>query len=403
MSAYVLGQRFVSEAEPELGLGRIERVEPRSLMLRFPASDTVRQYAFASAPIRRVVFRPGDEIEDSSGSRLRIEKVVEADGLLFYLSGARRLAETELAGSLIFSKPEDRLLAGLWDKSRVFDLRRRALEHRYAILKSEARGFLGARIELIPHQLYIAREVASRLRPRALLADEVGLGKTVEAGLVIHRLLRTGRMSRVLVLVPEPLVHQWFVEMFRRFHLSFTIADESYCREAEMEPGANPFLLSQTVIASLEFLARDPKRREQVQTAGFDMLVVDEAHHVQKPSPEYELVAAIAARAPGVLLLTATPEQLGEESHFERLRLLDPERYSSYDGFLEDARRYRAIAAAASMLIDGGVLTRKDGRELDSILPKRARSLRQGLRKLLAGDESARGPLLASLVDQHGP
>jgi ATP-dependent helicase HepA len=403
MSSYVVGQRFVSEAEPELGLGRVEQIEKRSLVLRFPASDTLRRYASGSAPIRRVAFRVGDEIEDRGGRRLRIEKVVERDGLLIYSNGSRRLPESELSGSLPFEEPEDRLLGGLWDPSRGFDIRRRALSHRHAVLRSEARGFLGGRIQLIPHQLGIAREVTSRLRPRALLADEVGLGKTIEAGLILHRLLRCGQASRVLILVPEPLVHQWFIEMFRRFHLSFTIADESYCREAETGSGGNPFLLVQTAVAATAFLARDEKRREQVEAAGWDLLVVDEAHHLTRPGPEYLLVESLAARTPGVLLLTATPEQLGEESHFERLRLLDPERYRSYASYRKDRKRYRAVARIAGRILDGQELPAKEAKELETILPRSARTLRRLLRRLRAGDETARAPLLDALVDQHGP
>jgi ATP-dependent helicase HepA len=403
MSPYVVGQRFVSEAEPELGLGRVEHIEKRSLVLWFPASDTLRRYASGSAPIRRVAFRVGDEVEDQRGRRFRIEKVVERGGLFVYANGARRVHESELSGSLTFSKPEDRLHAGLWESSRGFDIRRRALVHRHAVLRSEARGFLGGRIQLIPHQLGIAREVASRARPRALLADEVGLGKTIEAGLILHRLLRCGQASRVLILVPEPLVHQWFVEMFRRFHLSFTIVDESYCREAETAGGGNPFLLVQTVIAATTFLARDGKRREQVEAAGWDMLVVDEAHHLTRPGPEYLLVESLAARTRGVLLLTATPEQLGEESHFERLRLLDPERYPSYRSYRKDRTRYRAVARIAARILEGKELTAKEAKDLEAILPRAAKTLRRLLRRFRAGDETARGPLLEALVDQHGP
>ncbi len=407
MSAFVVGQRFVSESEPELGLGAIERIENRRVAVRFPASDTVRLYAQSSAPIRRVAFRIGDEVEDARGHRFRIDGVEERGGLLYYLQGSRRVAETELSGHLDFSKPEDRLLARLWSPSSIFDLRRRGLAHLHEISRSCARGFLGARIELIPHQLYIAREVASRSRPRALLADEVGLGKTIEAGLVLHRLLRTGQIQRALILVPEPLVHQWFVEMFRRFHLSFTIVDEPFCDETEAGQGTNPLLQVQTAIASLEFLAHHPTRGEQAIAAGWDMLVVDEAHHLrwseEDPSPEYRLVDAIAALAPGVLLISATPQQLGEASHFARLRLLDPERYSSYRRYREDQTRYRTVADAVRSLLDGGKPKPGEADSLRGILPLRAATLRRGLRRLLDGDESARAPLIAALVDQHGP
>jgi ATP-dependent helicase HepA len=407
VSAFVVGQRFVSEAEPELGLGRVARVENRRVVVVFPASDTVRQYASGSAPIRRAVFRVGDELEDFGGRPFRVEGVEERDGLLVYVGSARRVSESELSGNLGFSKPEDRLLARIWDESSTFDLRRRALEHRFAICKSEARGFLGGRIELLPHQLYIAREIAGRARPRALLADEVGLGKTIEAGLVIHRLLRSGQMARVLVLVPEPLVHQWFVEMFRRFHLSFTIVDEQFCRETEAEQGANPFLHAQTAIASLEYLAHHSGRGEQAKAAGWDMIVVDEAHHLvwssEAPSPAYRLVDALAREAPGVLLLTATPEQLGEEGHFARLRLLDRERYPGLTSFRDDRRRYRQVADVAARLLDGSELTGEDRRALNSIVPRRAKRLRALVAGTLEGEESPRSALLDALVDQHGP
>jgi ATP-dependent helicase HepA len=96
--------------------------------------------------------------------------------------------------------------------------------------QSPVRGYVGGRVDLIPHQMYIAAEMASRLVPRVLLADEVGLGKTIEAGLILHRLHLTGRAERVLILVPEPLIHQWFVELLRRFNLLFSIFDQSDAR-----------------------------------------------------------------------------------------------------------------------------------------------------------------------------
>ena len=412
MSSYVVGQRFVSEAEPELGLGCVEEIANRRVLVRFPASDTVRQYASGSAPIKRVAFRIGDEVEDNAGRKFRVENVEDAEGILVYRGSGQRLLETELAGTLRFSKPEERLLGGHWDASRTFDLRRRTLERQHQTRKSFARGFLGARIELLPHQLYISREIATRPLPRALLADEVGLGKTIEAGLVMHRLLRSGQISRVLILVPEPLVHQWFVEMLRRFHLSFTLVNESYCeavqasdpeRAPHEDRSTNPFLSTQTAIVSLDWIAHEPKRTSEIRAATWDMVVVDEAHHLEGASPAYELVDALSRAATGLLLLTATPEQLGEAHHFARLRLLDPARYPRYQRYQEEARHYRKVAAIAGRLIDGNPLTADQGRELESLLPARASSLRERVHALLAGDEGVRQPLIEELLDHHGP
>ena len=115
MTTYVVGQRFVSEAEPELGLGLVEGVEGRHIVLRFPASATVRRYASASAPIKRVVYRVGDEVADHAGRRFRIEAVEERGGLVFYRGREFGLAETALSDRLSFSTPIDRLQAGIQD------------------------------------------------------------------------------------------------------------------------------------------------------------------------------------------------------------------------------------------------------------------------------------------------
>ena len=105
---------------------------------------------------------------------------------------------------------------------------------------------LAARIDVIAHQLRVAEVAAERRPPRLLLADEVGLGKTIEAGLIIAQQMAAGRAARVLVLVPESLVHQWFVELRRRFNLDFAIFDEERCESIEMN-GDGSFTRFQTI------------------------------------------------------------------------------------------------------------------------------------------------------------
>ena len=304
MSEYVVGQRVVSEAEPELGLGVVHGTAARRVAVHFPASETVRYYATASAPLKRVQFRVGDTVSAEGGEPLVVEEVDERDGLLYYRGNGQELSETELDGALRFSKPEERLLGGLWDPNPVFSLRRRALSHRYEHRRSPARGFLGGRVALLPHQIYIAQEVANRPIPRALLADEVGLGKTIEAGLILHRLVRSGQVNRVLILVPESLIHQWFFEMYRRFHLSFSLVDEAFCESVEAgQQDANPFEETQLVISALNLASSSDRRREQMLAAGWDMVVVDEAHRLgwsaTTPGEEYQVAEALARTSPG--------------------------------------------------------------------------------------------------------
>src|SRR5262249_1779183 len=157
-------------------------------------------------------------------------------------------------------------------------------------------------------------------------------GKTIEACLILHRLILTGRIERVLILLPESLVHQWFVELLRRFNLWFHIFDEERCRAIESTGEFdNPFLDDQLVLCSLGFFMKNDHRADQAKSAGWDMVVVDEAHHLtwspEAASPEYLFVEALGNNTPDLLLLTATPEQLGIASHFARLRLLDPDRF----------------------------------------------------------------------------
>ncbi len=295
------GQRWVSDSEPELGLGLVLKAEFGRVEIYFPAAAEHRQYALDSAPLRRVTFAPGDRIRTHAGDELIVESVVENQRLLTYRTSGRDVAEAELADSISFSKPEDRLFGGQVDDPATFDLRVETLAARSRLRQSPVRGFTGGRMDLIPHQLTIASEVAARLRPRVLLADEVGLGKTIEACLILHRLHLTGRADRVLILVPEPLVHQWFVELLRRFNLLFSLFDEERCASIEFnDPEANPFLDSQLVLCSVAFPGGDPDRAAQILAAGWDLLIVDEAHHLawtpDEPSPHYRLVESLAAR-----------------------------------------------------------------------------------------------------------
>src|SRR5262249_16036899 len=326
------GQRWISESEPELGLGSILSVTDRRVTTVFRAAGQRREYARANAPLRRVRFRRGDTIRNRSNAALSIDLVTERNGLLFYRCGEQELCETDLSDEISFNEPEERLFAGQFDPPRVFDLRFEALQHEHQRRKSRVRGFAGGRIDLIPHQLYIAGEVSGRLVPRVLLADEVGLGKTIGACLILHRLIVTGRANRALILVPESLVHHWFIELLGRFNLWFHIFDEERCRAIEHTRDAdNPFIDEQLVLCSIKLFLNSERQVEQALAAGWDLLVVDEAHHLSwspdKPSPEYSFVEALGRTTSGLLLLTATPDQLGISSHFARLRLLDPDRF----------------------------------------------------------------------------
>lgn len=401
MAEYRTGQRWNSETEPELGLGTIESVTRHQIEVGFSASGERRIYAAGNAPIQRVAFRAGDSVRLQSGESVQIDSVREEGGLFVYCAGAQEIPEADLADTLSFSKPEDRLILGQTDESQAFSLRLEA-NHRLALAKqSPVAGFMGGRIDLIPHQMYIASEVSKRLLPRVLLADEVGLGKTIEACLILHRLHLNGRASRILILLPESLLHQWFVELLRRFNLWFELFDAERCAAAlEADPEANPFLDQQLLLCPIDGLAGNESWSQLCAEAGWDLLVVDEAHHLEwSPevvSEEYQLVESISQRSKGLLLLTATPEQLGADGHFARLRLLDADRYPDLELFRKEQLEYTAAAGLADQLMGSGELDSIARSQLGKIFTEYEAPAFEALLK----DRSA---VLDQLIDRHGP
>lgn len=397
------GQRWTSQSEPELGLGIIEKLDGALVEIRFPAVGEKRRYSRASAPLRRAEFRVGDKLTLRDGSQYAVDSVSTQDGVFIYHSGARTIPEGELADTLALGGPQERLLAGDVDDLRAYALRAEAVEWRCRMQASPVRGFIGGRVDPIPHQMSIAADVTSRLLPRVLLADEVGLGKTIEAGLILHRLHLTGRAERVLVLVPDALPHQWFIELLRRFNLMFSLFDEERCAAIEAgDPEGNPFLDSQLVLCQLSLLRDSPQRALQAAAAGWDLLIVDEAHHlewtVDAPGVAYQVVEAIAQRVPGLLLLTATPQQLGAEGHFARLRLLDPDRYNDLGAFLAESGHYEQVAALVNRILGGGGMSAEDRALFASHSPR----VQKHAAELQGGDESARQRLVNDLLDEFG-
>ena len=406
MSKFLPGQRWFSTAEPELGLGTVMRLAGRSVQIVYTGTGEVRMYALDTAPLARAEFRAGDRMR-AHGEELPVDGVESRDGLLLYRSGERLIAEGELDAEQPVSQADARLMGGRVDRNDQFEMRVETLQRRAAAQRHAGAGMLGARIDLIPHQLRVAETAAARRPPRLLLADEVGLGKTIEACLIVAQQRAAGRADRVLILVPESLVHQWFVELLRRFNLRFAIFDEERCESMEMGGStANPFEDEQGVIAATGWLANDPKRAKQAKEAGWDLLVVDEAHHLswsaEAPSAEYRFVEQIAARTPGVILLTATPEQLGLGGHFARLRLLDPARYAELSTFEAETADYRKLSGTVDKLLDAQSLSTDEVETLAGLLGDEGVQLPTVLGAIASGNTAARDALIDNLIDRHG-
>ena len=410
--SFAIGQRWISETENSLGLGMITALDFRSITLHFPATDETRIYAVAQAPLTRIALNKGEQLHHQAGWQGEVLDVQEMNGLLFYLvknmQGEEIIVnEKELSPIISFSQAKDRLFSSQIDRSEHFALRYQTLLHQQAQFQSPLRGLRGNRAGLIPHQLHIAQEVGNRVNPRVLLADEVGLGKTIEAGMILQNQLFAEKVQRVLIIVPETLQHQWLVEMLRRFNLHFSLFDEERCEDFA-EQAINPFSTESLIICALDWLKAHPHRVQQAIEAEFDCLIVDEAHHLawseNAPSAAYLLVEQLANDIPSVLLLTATPEQLGLESHFARLRLLDPERFYDYQAFLKEQGNYQPVADAVQSLLSEKPLSAVEKNHISDLLNEQDV---EPLFKALAchNDEekqAARQELIQNLIDRHG-
>lgn len=396
--SFAPGQRWHSLTEPELGLGLVELVDGREVVIAYPARDVVRRYSIEHAPLARARLTPGQRARGPAGGEFRIEEVVEEGALLVYRGEGRELSETELDAGLDVATPENRLRTGQVDDYRMFDLRQHALAVQHDMLASPARGFLGGRIELFDHQLSIARDVCERRRVRVLLADEVGLGKTIEALLILHRLLLSGRVERALVLVPPALVHQWLAEAYLRFNLLLRVIGRDAVDGAtsEFEPEDLPDAL---VSAQLFVCPLGVEDTSPLLDGDWDMIVVDEAHHLEPGSADLTLVETLAARVDHLVLLSATPDRDGEMAHFRRLALLDPARFHDPEAYLDEAAKYRELADTAERLQGDEELL-----DADRVL-LRERITSPDVEDLLAAsaeDRVARSALLGRLLDLHG-
>lgn len=353
-SEFEVGQRWLSETETDQGLGLITQVQGRLIRVFFPATDELRQYARDAAPLARFSLLVDERAQHIDGWWFRISARTRHQGCWIY-QGQREddqhivtVAEAQLAANVSTQQPLTRMLAGKVDRLDLFRLRQQAQQHLRRWQHSRMAGLLGARAQLLPHQLYIAATVADRFHPRVLLADEVGLGKTIEAGFIMQRRLLTGRSQRLLVVVPDTLCHQWLVELQRRFALRFSLFDQERCEQSAASQDS-VFASEQLILVPMSLLSK-PFWLAELTDVSWDMLVVDEVHQMAPEHSHFAALKQLCKAIPAVLLLSATPERAGTEAHLARLQLLDADRFSDAQSFALEQQNYRALAPLASAL-----------------------------------------------------
>jgi ATP-dependent helicase HepA len=418
MHNFTPGQRWVSDNDAALGLGIVQAVTVRTVQMEFPAVKETLTYAKNNAPLTRVKLNVGDSITSIDGWCLSITNIEEVGGTVRYHGirdggEAATMHECEMSGEMAFNLPQDKLFAGQVDSNKWFELRAATLQHLANQQTSASFGLHGPRVSLIPHQIYIAHEVSKRTAPRVLLADEVGLGKTIEAGLILHRLALTGKINRALIIVPEPLLNQWLVELLRRFNLRFTVIDEQYYSNddpdvddfEESAPIEKYFDQFPFVLCGLTFACRD-EIAPLIAACDWDMLIVDEAHHLEwtpsKSSREYRQIETLAHKTDSVLLLTATPEQFGIAGHFARLRLLDPARFHSLESYVFEEKQHAATTELVNLLLDNPEMTEDDLTRLRALIDDSDAINRKAINAANDKAHTIRRHIIDNLIDQHG-
>ena len=267
----------------------------------------------------------------------------ESEGFLrvFFSTGERRVPAASLVS--IRSRTDEIIENARGGEQRA----RRAWlawqAHRLPLTESAA-GLIAAKIDLLPHQVVLTHRVATSSPRRFLVADEVGLGKTIETALILRELAGRGEMKRALMVVPAGLVNNWHRELNEVFHLNF----EVFGSEGDVtDRKSNAFVRHDLLIASIDTLKQPRRLKKLEESPQWDLIVFDEAHHLTawrsagkvKKTQNFKLAELLRQKSRDLLLLSATPHQ-GDHFRFWMLvKLLDPALFESEKEMVE--KRFR--------------------------------------------------------------
>ncbi|HYX92320.1 MAG TPA: DEAD/DEAH box helicase, partial [Myxococcaceae bacterium] len=363
MSRLLVGMKVRYLPQPEWGIGHLVALHGEGLRaeVQFPGREggTVLVSTRGGALVPHA-FAPGDAVKTAKGRTGSIVREEEgARGLRRYLLRYDDGTEDEMPETEVRANPPRPDMLAMLREGRVgdahaFELRRHALlldEER----RNDALGALFAsRVMVKPHQVGVVQRVLCARRPRFVLADEVGLGKTIEAGMIFSALRLSGLANRVLVVAPSHLTVQWLAELFHKFSQLFTLLDgERYAQSLKEQPGLSPWVRFPRIVTSLELLSRSDEHRAQAghPSAYWDLVIIDEAHHL-KGEKAFAAAEALANNAWGLLLLTATPMQLDPAEYHGLLGLIDPETAPTLEGFQRRLARQEELSAAVRALIE---------------------------------------------------
>lgn len=356
-----IGNHIVHRQQPAWGVGRVVGVSKDGLRLLVRFAGRPReelQVATRDPALARYRYSVDDEVKafrDEAVAKARVVSVTpgDVDELVVAFDDAydiddfddaedadeedayETVLESQVAAFPPASGIVEAIVRGEWGDAKNFQLRQNTLR-----LDVERRGdglgaLFASRVMVRPYQVAVAQRVLSDRSPRYVLADEVGLGKTIEAGMITSALLHARLGRRVLVVAPAHLAVQWLAELWHKFNLRFTLLDaERLEHEAEEAPGEDPWQRYDLVVTSLELLVRNADALEGASDsdARWDLVIFDEAHHLRSEKA-YDVAVDVSTNTWGLLLLTATPLKLDPEEYYRLLRLVESAPAQSMEEF----------------------------------------------------------------------
>jgi SNF2 family DNA or RNA helicase len=315
--------------------------------------------------LQRVRFSAGDQVMRDDGQiGVILEQVTFGDYPTWKVSfpgQVTNIAEIGLRRPLI-RDPVDRLRSGRLGTAEDFNLRSTAADYWFSNQHSALVSLAHARVDLKPHQISVVHRVVSNYPHRFALCDEVGLGKTIEAAMVIKELRARGQAQRVLILVPAGLMQQWQFELKTKFNEVFSIYNSGTLRYLKDQGIENAWMENNSIIASHTWASWNDERRREIAEVPWDMVVVDEAHHARARrdagttrtthlySLVNDLVAPPEAARRAVLLITATPLQLEHYELYSLCDMLNPALFSSDADFDEHMRSLSGLNRTVEQL-----------------------------------------------------
>jgi superfamily II DNA or RNA helicase len=270
------------------------------------------------------------------GEVLRLSETggVPVADVVFESRAGRRLETLPVQRLERAESPWQKLRAGHFDDPKDFLLRQLAWQF---ALGNTGGELTNSRTQLLPHQILLTHDVIKMTRRRLLIADEVGLGKTIETGMIIRELVARGEAHRVLILCPAGLVKNWQNELRGCFRMEFEILGIDF---QDFAPAS--WENHQRVIASIDTVKRPARMERLLNAPRFDLVIVDEAHHVsrirygkkQQVTMNYRLMEALQGHTRDLLFLSATPHQGNNFQFWSLINLLDNHLFDSPEAMI---------------------------------------------------------------------